>query len=98
MHALFYSLNAAALCAILIAWYKITAFRRRIPGGLVKTACNILGEFVGLFAFGFLALMSFPYLPREYREVLISLVFISGAVFSIAIINFFSRLADDSGF
>ncbi len=98
MHALFYSLNTVALCAILFAWYRITAFRRRIPGGLVKTACNILSEFIGLFAFGFLALMSFPLLPREYRDILISLVFVSGAVFSIALVNFFSGLADDSGF
>ncbi len=98
MHILFCSLNIAALCAILFAWYKVAAFRRRIPGGLVKTACNILSEFIGLFAFGFLALMSFPLLPREYRETLISLVFVSGAVFSIALVNFFGSLADDSGF
>jgi hypothetical protein len=98
MHALFYLFNAAALITILFAWYKITALRKRIPGGLVKAVCDAVGQFVGLFAFGYIALTFFPLLSQECEGLLISLVFICVAVFAVTITNFFSALASDSGF
>jgi hypothetical protein len=98
MHALFYLSNAAALITILFAWYKITALRKRIPGGLVKAVCDAVGQFVGLFAFGYIALTFSPFLSQEYKGLLISLVFICVAVFAVTVINFFSALASDSGF
>jgi hypothetical protein len=98
MNALFYLLNSVAVIMILFAWYKINALRRRIPGGLVKAVCNVLSEFIGLFALGFLAFSLFPLLPEVSREIMLSLVFISAAGFSIIIINFFSTIAVESGF
>jgi hypothetical protein len=98
MHALFYLANAAALITILFAWYKITALRKRIPGGLVKAVCDALGQFIGLFAFGYIALTFFPLPSQEYKGLLISLGFICVAVFAVTITNFFSTLASNSGF
>jgi hypothetical protein len=98
MHVLFYLSNAAALITILFAWYKITALRKRIPGGLVKAVCDAVGQFVGLFALGYITLTFFPLLSQEYKGLLISLVFTCVAVFAVTVINFFSALASDSGF
>jgi len=98
MDSLFYLLNFAAVSTILFAWYKITRLKKRIPGGIVKATCNVLSQFIGLFTIGFLALPLFPQLPEASKELLVNVVFISAAAFSIIVINFFSRLAADNGF
>ena len=98
MDALFYLTNSVAVLTILFAWYKIYSLRRRVPGGLVKLVCNILSEFIGLFTLGFMALSLFPLLPEVSREIMVSLVFMGAAAFSIVIINYFSTIASESGF
>ena len=98
MDALHYLLNSLAIVVIGIAWYKVAALRKRVPGGIVKAVCNVLSQFIGIFALGFLALSFFPYLPELSREVMLCLVFICGGTFSIIIINFFSSIATESGF
>lgn len=98
MHALSYLVTAATVVAILFAWYRILTVRRRIPGGIMRTICNALAEFVGVFAFGFLAMILFPVLPDESRVILVSLVFICVAAFLVTIANFFGTIASESGF
>jgi hypothetical protein len=98
MDSLSLVLHAGAVVAIVFAWYKVTALRRRIPGGLVKATCNLLGEFIGLFALVCLALSFSSVLPEGSREMLVGIVLVFAAAFSITVINFFSSLADESGF
>lgn len=98
MDSIFYLLNFAAVIVILFAWYKIMMLKKRVPGGIVKATCNVLSQFIGLFAIGFLAMHFFPQLPEVYKEILVSVVLIYAAAFSIIVINFFSNLAAEHGF
>ena len=98
MNSLSFALHVGAVIAIVFAWYKVTALRRRIPGGIVKATCNLLGEFIGLFALVCLALSFTPVLPEGSREMLVGIVLVFAAAFSITVINFFSSLAAESGF
>ena len=98
MNSLSYVLHIGAIVTMILAWYKITALRRRIPGGIVRSTCNLLGEFIGLFALVCLALSFSSLLPEGSREMLVGIVLVFAAAFSMTVINFFSDLAQESGF
>ena len=98
MDIIFYILNSAAVIIAVVAWYKITALRKRVPGGIVKSTCNLLGEFIGLFIMGFLVFPLFPVLPEGARQFLVGVVFVCAAAFTLVVINFFDALAEDAGF
>ncbi len=98
MDTLFYLLNAVGVVIVLFAWFKISRLKRRIPGGIVKATCNLLSQFIGVFAIGLLALPMLHELPEISMEVLVNIELICAAVFSIIVINFFNDLASESGF
>ncbi len=98
MDTFFYLLNAVGIVIILLAWFKIIRLKRRIPGGVVKATCNVMSQFIGIFAIGLLALPLFRELPEFSREALINIELISAGVFTVIVVNFFNDLASDSGF
>jgi len=98
MDAIFYILDFVAVVTVLFAWYKILSLRKRVPGGVVRAVCNVLSEFIGLFALGFLAFSFFPLLPEMSREIMLGFLTVGAAACSIMMINFFSEIAAEAGF
>ena len=97
MDALFYILSGSAIIMMLFAWYKISVLRKKIPGGVMKSTTNVLAEFIGLFTIGYIALPFFPMLPQISRDILISVVFLFAAIFTIIVINLFYMIVVDLG-
>ena len=79
------------------AWVRIFRLRRRIPGGVMKTACNILSELIGLFFAGYLAVPFYSMLPEYSREVLTGIMFLFAALFAVIVINLFQMILEEAG-
>jgi len=77
---------------------KITKLRRKIPGGVMKSTSNVLGEFVGLFTIGYIALPLYPMLPQISKDILVAVMFLFASIFAVIVINLFCMLAADLGF
>ncbi len=79
------------------AWLRVYRLRKRIPGGVMKAACNILSELIGLFFAGYLAVPFYPMLPEYSQEVLTGIMFLFAALFAVIVINLFQMILDEAG-
>ncbi len=91
-------MSLTALAMMCYAWYRVTKLRRKLPGGIMKSTSNILGELIGLFTIGFLALPFFPMLPQSSKDILVGVIFLFAALFAVIVINLFYMIAADLGF
>lgn len=97
MNTLFLVLSAVAVVVIIVAWFMVTRLRRRIPGGVIGRTCNVLGQFIGLYAVGFIAVPFTPVVPECSRNIILGILFISAGVFAIVVIRIFGRIATELG-
>ena len=98
MESLYYVLTGLSVLIMVYAWVKITRLRKKLPGGIMKSTGNVLGELVGLFTVGYIALPLFPMLPQISRDILVAVMFLFAAIFAVIVINLFSMIASDLGF
>ena len=74
-------LNIAAILIMLYCLYLVLSLKSSIPGGVVGKRWNFLTLLVVLFNIGYLTTPFFDQLPPEILRLIMSFIFIFGAIY-----------------
>ena len=97
METLFLALSISSIGVMLYALYQAFILRHRVPGGKVKSIWNILSGLIVMFSAGYLAAPFFSLLPPEFKDVLVGVIFLFGAIFVLIVIKLFFKIIEDIG-
>lgn len=74
-------LNVAAILIMFYCLYLVLSLKSRIPGGMVGKRWNFLTLLVVLFTIGYLTTPFSGQLPDEVLRLVVSFIFVFGAVY-----------------
>ena len=97
MQTVFLGLCIAAIVVMLYALYRVMSLKKKVPGGVVGSTWNLLSYMILLFAGGYLCTPFFPMLPQEFRDLLVGVIFLGGAIFVVIVINLFYKVVSELG-
>lgn len=89
-YSLFFTL--AAVFLIVFCLVQVLTLKREIPGGVVGKQWTILSWLVVLFTIGYLAAPFFGTIPVETLRLIVSLIFLFGAVYVLITIRLIYRI------
>ena len=87
----------SAICTIFYALFRVVTLTKKIPGGLVKQYWRLFYYLIGLLAVGYLTVPLFPRLPETSKELIVSIIFLAGAVFVLKVIDLFFKIVQEIG-
>ncbi len=90
-------ISLAAILVVFYALFKAVTLNRKIPGGLVKESWRLLYYLIGLLAIGYLTMPIFPRLPESSRDLIVSIIYLAGAVFIVKVINLIYKITKEVG-
>lgn len=85
-------INAAGIAIMIYGLVDILLLRSKIPGGQVGKAWKALAVLIGLFTIGYLASPFFSTLPADSIRMIVSLIFLFGAVYVILTVRLLYRI------
>lgn len=97
METVFLILSLAAIIVMLYALYRVNVLREKIPGGVVKATWNFLTILIFIFTAGYFITPFFPLLPQNTQHLVVGVIFLSGAVFVVIVVNLFYRIVSELG-
>ena len=97
METLFLVLSLSSIAVMLYALYKAFVLRHRVPGGKVRSTWNFLSGLIVMFTVGYLSTPFFRLLPPEFKDVLVGVIFLAGAIFVLIVIKLFFKIIEDIG-
>ncbi|MBI4683638.1 MAG: hypothetical protein HY755_00380 [Nitrospirae bacterium] len=97
MDKLFLALSVSAICIMVYALVRVFSLSKKIPGGTVGASWKFLSYLVVLFTIGYLSTPFFPNLPEMYRQLIVGIIFLAGAVFVVIVINLFYKVIRELG-
>lgn len=80
-------LNFTAILVMFYSLYLVLSLKSRIPGGMVGKRWSFLTLLVFMFSIGYLATPFFDRLPTEILKLVVSCIFIFGAVYVVVTIR-----------
>ena len=87
-----------SLLAILVMFYclwLVLSLRKNIPGGVVGNTWKTLTALVVLFTFGYLVTPFFSMLPPMLMNVIVSLIFLFGAIYVVITVKLIYRIIEE---
>ncbi len=90
-------ISLAAILVVFYALFKAITLNRKVPGGLVKESWRLLYYLIGLLSIGYLTMPIFPRLPELSRDLIVSIIYLAGAVFILKVINLIYKIAKEVG-
>jgi hypothetical protein len=84
--------SVAAILVMLYALWRVIRLRGEIPGGVVGRTWNILIALVVLFAVGYVAMPLLGELSAEVLRLVVSLIFLFGAIYVVITIGLIHRI------
>ncbi|MHB8846361.1 MAG: hypothetical protein ACYC7L_16630 [Nitrospirota bacterium] len=97
MKELFLLLSIAAILVMVYALYSSFTLKNKVPGGKVRETWNILTGLIVIFTIGYLTTPFFRMLPQEFKDILVGVIFLAGAVFVVIVIKLFYKIVEDLG-
>lgn len=85
-------INAAGIAIMIYALADMLMLRSKIPGGQVGRAWTALTVLVALFCIGYLASPFFSALPPDSIRLIVSFIFLFGAIYVIVTIRLLHRI------
>lgn len=93
----FLVLSVSAICVMIYALFRSISLSRKIPGGTVGATWKFLSTLIGLFTAGYLSTPFFPLLPDEFKQIVVGIIFLAGAIFVVVVINLFYKVIQEIG-
>lgn len=85
-------LTLAAIVLIVFCLFQVLMLKREIPGGVVGRQWTVLSGLVVLFTVGYLAAPFFRDMPLASLRLIVSMVFLFGAVYVLITIRLIYRV------
>ncbi len=93
LHVDFFTLiSGLAIMMMAVALWKAFEYKSAMPAGTVLRIWRLLTALIGLFFICYLALPFFVFLPPEWKDNIISLLFLLGAVYVLATLNLLFKI------
>ncbi len=80
-------LNVLAILIMFYCLYLVLTLKSSIPGGMVGKHWNVLTMLVTLFSIGYLTTPFFDQLPTEIQRLVVSGIFVFGAIYVLITIR-----------
>ena len=80
-------LNLTSILIMFYCLYLVLSLKSSIPGGMVGKRWNFLSMLVVLFTLGYLATPFFDQLPEDVLRLVISSIFLFGAVYVVVTVR-----------
>jgi hypothetical protein len=90
--------SAISVLAILVMFYclyLVLSLRRNVPGGVVGNTWRTLTALVVLFTLGYLVTPFFGLLPPILMKVIVSLIFLFGAIYVVITVKLIYRIIEE---
>lgn len=87
-----------SIAAIVVMFYclgLVLSLRKNIPGGVVGRTWKFLTLLVALFTLGYLATPFFGLLPQAVVSVIVSLIFLFGALYVVLTVRLIYRIIEE---
>jgi hypothetical protein len=81
-----------AIAVILVCLYRVLSLRKGVPGGVVGRQWRLLIGLVTMFTVGYLVAPFFGLLPVEMMRLIVSLIFLFGAIYVLITIQLVYRV------
>lgn len=88
-------ISVAAIVVMLYCLALVLRLKASIPGGLVGKAWNFLTFLVVVFTLGYLATPFFGLIPAQVVNVLVSLIFLFGAIYVVITVKLIYRIIEE---
>ena len=88
-------ISASAIVVIFYCLWLALSLRRNIPGGVVGRQWKVLTSLVALFASGYLVTPFFGLLPQGLINVIVSLIFLFGAIYVAITVKLIYRIIEE---
>ncbi len=97
MEIIFLALSVSSIFVMFYALYTALILRHKVPGGNVKSTWGVLTFLIVLFTIGYLTTPFFRLLSQEIKDLLVGVIFLSGAIFVVIVIKLFYKIIEDIG-
>ncbi|WP_079416803.1 hypothetical protein [Thiomonas intermedia] len=85
-------INAVGIAIMIYGLVDVLLLRSKIPGGQVGKAWKALTILIALFTLGYLVSPFFSSLPEDSIRIIVSLIFLFGAVYVILTVRLLYRI------
>jgi hypothetical protein len=82
----------AAIVVMAICLFMVLSLRKGVPGGVVGRQWRVLTSLVALFTAGYLVAPFFGVLPVETMRLIVSLIFLFGAIYVLITVRLVYRV------
>ncbi len=97
MQLLILLISLSAIFIVFYALFRAATLNKKIPGGIVKESWRLLYYLIGLLAVGYLTMPLFPRLSQSSRDLIVSIIYLGGAVFVVMVINLIHKITKEVG-
>ncbi|UCE79773.1 MAG: hypothetical protein JSV13_03800 [Nitrospiraceae bacterium] len=98
MENVFLLLTVSAIGVMVYALIWVISLNKKMPGGMVGSSWKILTILIVLFTARYLTTPFFPVLPEMLKLMIVSIIFLFGAIFVVIVINLFYKVIKEIGF
>ena len=88
-------ISVAAILVMFYCLWLVLSLKRNIPGGVVCEKWRLLTALVVLFTAGYLTTPFFGMLPQSLINLIVSLIFLFGAIYVVITVKLIYRIIEE---
>jgi len=88
-------ISALAILVMFYCLWLVLSLRKNVPGGVVGSTWKTLTALVILFTLGYLVTPFFGMLPPILMNVIVSLIFLFGAIYVVITVKLIYRIIEE---
>ena len=88
-------ISILAILVMFYCLYLVLSLRKNVPGGVVGSTWKTLTALVVLFTIGYLVTPFFGLLPPILMNVIVSLIFLFGAIYVVITVKLIYRIIEE---
>lgn len=87
-----FALSLLAILVMVYCLWLVISLRSEVPGGVVGKQWTVVSWLVGLFTIGYFTTPFFRNLPPESMRLIVSMIFLFGAVYVVVTVKLIFRI------
>ncbi|MCC6608315.1 MAG: hypothetical protein IT515_01390 [Burkholderiales bacterium] len=88
-------ISVAAILVMFYCLWLVLSLKRNVPGGVVGEKWRLLTVLVVLFTVGYLTTPFFGMLPQSLISLIVSLIFLFGAIYVVITVKLIYRIIEE---
>lgn len=85
-------ISLIAIFVMLYCLWLVISLKSEVPGGVIGRQWTMVTWLVGLFTIGYLTTPMFSHLPAESLHLIVSLIFLFGAIYVVVTVKMIFRI------